>query len=275
MECQVKDITVHYEIYGEGRLLIALHGMPSDHRVMTALMEPIFEHRNGWQRIYPDLPGMGKTQSKEWITNSDQMLDVVSDFIDQLIPDQRLALAGLSYGGYLARGIIHRKLELVDGLLLICPAVVADHTKRTTPPHTTLVRDPALISSLEPNEREVFESLAVVQSQRIWERTRDLVLPAVKIADGPFVSKMQEAPNYAFSFDVDAMSTPFEKPSLILLGRYDSAVGYTDAWEIYENYPRGTFVVLDRAGHMLPAEQETLFNALVNEWLDRVEEDLV
>jgi len=41
-----------------------------------------------------------------------------------------------------------------------------------------------------------------------------------------------------------------------------------------ENYPRGTFVVLDRAGHGLEVEQETLFRALANEWLDRLEESI-
>ena len=61
---------------------------------------------------------------------------------------------------------------------------------------------------------------------------------------------------------------------MILVGRQDAAVGYRDAWEVLEDYPRGTFAVLDRAGHNLQIEQETLFNALVNEWLDRVEENL-
>jgi pimeloyl-ACP methyl ester carboxylesterase len=37
-------------------------------------------------------------------------------------------------------------------------------------------------------------------------------------------------------------------------------------------YPRGSYVVLDRAGHNLQIEQPIVFNALVNEWLDRVEE---
>ena len=32
------------------------------------------------------------------------------------------------------------------------------------------------------------------------------------------------------------------------------------------------FAVLDRAGHLLQYEQRDLFDALVNEWLDRVEE---
>jgi pimeloyl-ACP methyl ester carboxylesterase len=56
------------------------------------------------------------------------------------------------------------------------------------------------------------------------------------------------------------------------MSRQDSVVGYRDAWAILENYPRGTFAVLDRAGHFLAAEQEDLFHALAGEWLDRVEE---
>ena len=273
MECQLKDISVYYEIHGEGRPFISLHGFSPDHRSMSGCLEPIFEHRSGWQRIYPDLPGMGKTPGKERITNSDQMLDIVSDFIDQVIPGQRFVLAGDSYGGYLARGIIYRRPALVDGLLLICPLIIPDHTKRSVPSHVALVKDPALMSSLEPSEREEFESFAVVQSWRIWERTRDEVIAGVSVADEDFLSKLQ-AHGYPFSFDVDTV-LPFEKPTLILAGRQDAMVGYRDAWEILENYPRGTFAVLDRAGHNLQIEQETLFNALVNEWLDRVEESLV
>lgn len=272
MECQLKNITVHYEMYGEGHPMIALHGAAPDHRSISGCLEPIFEHRSGWQRIYPDLPGMGQTPGKEWITNSDQMLDIVLDFMDQVIPGQRFAVAGDSYGGYLARGVIYRKPAVVDGLLLICPVIVADHAKRSVPPHVTLVKDPELLASLELGAREEFESFAVVQSQRIWERTRDEIIAGISIADEDFLTRLQTH-GYLFSFDVDA-APPFQKPTLILVGRQDAMVGYRDAWEILENYPRGTFAVLDRAGHNLQIEQETLFNALVNEWLDRVEESL-
>jgi len=240
---------------------------------MSGCLEPIFEHRGGWQRIYPDLPGMGKTPGKEWITNSDQMLDIVLEFIDQVIPGQRFVLAGDSYGGYLARGIIHRRPAVVDGLLLICPLITADPARRTVPPHVTLVTDSTLMSGLEPDDREVFESLAVVQSQRIWERTRDEVIVGLSIAEEDFLTRLQ-AHGYPLSLDVDA-APPFEKPTLILAGRQDAIVGYRDAWGILENYPRSTFVVLDRAGHLLEREQETLFSALVSEWLDRVDENLI
>jgi hypothetical protein len=44
---------------------------------------------------------------------------------------------------------------------------------------------------------------------------------------------------------------------------------------LLDNYPRASFAVLDRAGHALAVEQKPLFRALVNEWLDRVEEYIV
>jgi pimeloyl-ACP methyl ester carboxylesterase len=53
-------------------------------------MEPIFENREGWLRIYPDLPGMGRTKGGNWITSTDQMLAVVLEFIEQVIPEQPL-----------------------------------------------------------------------------------------------------------------------------------------------------------------------------------------
>jgi pimeloyl-ACP methyl ester carboxylesterase len=91
--------------------------------------------------------------------------------------------------------------------------------------------------------------------------------------DQAFQAKIREVPaNYAFSFDVDALPHPCPAPTLIVTGKQDSMVGYSDAWKILENYPRATFAVLDRCGHFLEIEQEDLFHVLAGEWLDRVEE---
>jgi pimeloyl-ACP methyl ester carboxylesterase len=270
MECKLENITVYYEMFGEGRPIIMLHGWPLDHRHMAGDMEPLFKHREGWKRIYPDLPGMGKTPGMDWITHEEQMLDITLEFIDQVAPGQRFVVAGTSYGGYLARGVVHQRADMMDGLLLTVPLVRARETERTLPPHVTLVENPALVSELVADEKEAFLEIAVVQSQGLLEMMRVDILPAIEIADHEFLSKLRE--NYAFSFDVDALAEPFAGPTLFVMGRQDAVCGYRDAWEILENYSRGTFVVLDRAGHGLEAEQRDLFNALVSEWLDRVEE---
>ena len=272
MDCQLKDITVHYEMLGEGRPIIMLHGWSADHRHVMSDMEPLFTQRYGWKRFYPDLLGHGRTPGKDWITNQDKILDVVSDFIDNIIPGQRFVLAGVSAGAYLARGIVHRRSALMDGLLLAVPVIVHD-AKRNVPSHLTLLADPALVSELEPDEAEGLFQIAVVQSRKVVDYIRANFTSASETGDQAFQAKIREhLENYAFSFDVDAISEPFPAPTLIVTGRQDAMVGYRDAWEILENYPRGTFVVLDRSGHLLNIEQEDLFHALVGEWLDRVEE---
>lgn len=273
MECELKDITVYYELFGEGRPIIMLHGWSLDHRSMQSDMEPLFRHRNGWKRIYLDLPGHGRTPGKDWITNQDNILDVVLDFIDNVIPGQRFVVAGASAGAYLARGIAYRKPAVLDGLLLVVPMIVADDAKRQVPSHITLVEDPALMAELESDVAEVLNQLAVVQSQKWVDAWKAVSDSADGMGDQKFQAKIRESPeNYAFTFDVDAMDKPCTAPTLIVTGRQDSSVGYRDAWKILENYPRATFVVLDRAGHGLYIEQEELYHVLFNEWLDRVEE---
>jgi pimeloyl-ACP methyl ester carboxylesterase len=273
MECKLKDITVYYELFGDGKPIIMLHGWSLDHRSMLSDMEPLFRRRNGWKRIYLDLPGHGRTPGKDWITNQDKILDVVLDFIDNVIPGQRLVVAGASAGAYLARGITYRKSALLDGLLLVVPLIVADDAKRRVPAHITLVEDPTIVAELDPGEVEMVNQLAVVQSRKWVDALRAFSDSSDGTGDQEFQAKIRENPeNYGFTFDVDAISKPCPAPTLIVTGRQDSSVGYCDAWEILENYPRGTFVVLDRAGHGLYIEQEELYHALFNEWLNRVEE---
>ncbi|HEY3476613.1 MAG TPA: alpha/beta hydrolase [Anaerolineales bacterium] len=271
MDCELKDITVHYELLGEGRPIILFHGWGLNHRSMMSDMEPLFRHRDGWMRIYPDLPGHGRTPGKDWIMNQDKVLDVMLDFIDHVIPGERLVVAGGSAGAYLARGVAYRKPALIDGLLLVAPLIVADDAKRTLPAHVTLVEDQAVFAQLEAGEAEVIRELAVVQGQKWVDLLKVFSDPAGGAGDPEFQANIREHA-YAFSFDVDALSEPCPAPTLIVAGRQDSVVGYRDAWEIFENYPRGTFAVLDRAGHGLTIEQEELFQVLVNEWLNRVEE---
>jgi pimeloyl-ACP methyl ester carboxylesterase len=112
-------------------------------------MESAFVQREGWKRIYLDLPGIGNTKAPERIHNSDQMLEVVLDFIEAVLPGQSFSLAGYSYGGYLARGVISRKFELVDGLLLICPVIIAQHSKRN------LLAIPENLRSFQPPKLSV------------------------------------------------------------------------------------------------------------------------
>ena len=272
MEAIIKDSTMYYEVHGEGKPIILLHGWSLDHFSIMSGMEPIFKKRQGWKRLYLDLPGCGKTPGASWITNQDAILEAVLQVIDQVIPGERFCLAGESAGAYLARGIVYRRPSWVNGLLLTVPLIVADDRQRTLPPHAVLVEDPQLKAELSKEDEEAL-AYAVVHDRRVLASARHFMAITGKESDQEYLAKIRNDPaNYGFSFDVDALPEPVQCPTLILMGRQDGAVGYRDAWKIIENFPRATFAVLDRAGHMLEIEQKKLFPTLVSEWLDRVEE---
>lgn len=264
----VKGVPVHYEIYGSGKPMIMIHGFVVDSHSLMGDMEPVFARRTGWRRIYFDLPGMGRTPASDAIVSSDKMLEFVLAFIDAMIPAERFALVGQSYGGYLARGVLARKADVIDGMSLICPVAVAERSKRDLPQRTVVAKDDAWLASLSRADAEAFTPNFVVQTESVWKRFRDELLPGIRRANQPALEKLSQ--HYALSFDVDNLPSPFTKPVLILTGHQDSDVGYRDQWKLLQNYPRGTFAVLDGAGHGLAIEQASLFEALTEEWLDRL-----
>jgi pimeloyl-ACP methyl ester carboxylesterase len=248
--------------------MLVLHGAYLDHRHMVSVIEPLFEARLGWKRIYPDLPGHGRSKVADSVSSHDEVLEIIQHFMYEICPNRSYVVAGESRGGYLARGLVFRNPELIDGALFIVPGRFAIAQADSVPSHATLVKDEALLSELNPHEVRRFERL-VVQSRTTLEKIRRYKIPAADLVDDEFLAKVMES--YEFSFNVDEPSEPFMKPTLILLGRQDAEVGYRDAWEMIEIFPRATFAIIDMAGHSLSWEQEDLFNCLAGEWIQRVE----
>lgn len=190
MKCLVGELPVYYEIRGTGRPILMIHGFGPDHRLMLGCMEPIFNKRTGWRRIYFDLPGMGQTPGPEWISNSDQMLDVVRWFVDQVLPLEHYCVAGESYGGYLAQGLAARYPDRIEGLFLLCSLVHADPARRRVPKHVVLEREPGLLERLTDEERAEFEPIGVIQTSATWEKMKRDVLPGLAARDQPFLDRL-------------------------------------------------------------------------------------
>lgn len=135
MEADVGGVAVHYVEHGSGTPVVALHGAGVDHREMAGALEPVFHDRPGYRRVYPDLPGMGRTPVPDWFRGTDDVLDLVLGLIDAVAGEEKFAVVGHSFGGYLARGVAARRPDRVAGLALICP--LGEET-RDVPAHEVL-----------------------------------------------------------------------------------------------------------------------------------------
>jgi pimeloyl-ACP methyl ester carboxylesterase len=269
---EVDGVQVHYVEHGPAgpgvATAVLVHGFPVDHRIMTGSFEAVFAERQGWRRVYVDLPGMGRTAAPD-VGSTDDVFRILRGTVEALVPEGAYVVVGQSYGGYLARGLVAADPERVAGLAAVVTVVEPRHELRQLPGRQVLVRDPALAERVGA-EAIAAEEILVVQTDETWERARQEADPGLAAADPVVTARIEAA--YAGAFPVEAV--PFDKPTLVLVGRQDSVTGYREAWDLVEHYPRATFAVLDRAGHGLDLEQRGLFEALVGEWLDRVEEAL-
>ena len=261
----------YYEEYGEGKPILIIHGLTCSMELMKGCIEPIFKEVNGYKRIYIDLLGMGKSNkcSLEY-ASSDKILEMLLSFIKEKM-DKEFLLIGESYGGYLSRGIVSKCYKNIDGLMLLCPMIIPDDSKRTLPKRNLKFYDKKFLESLDKNKRELFSEYMIITNEKLYKRFEKEVISGIEQANNDFIKKLRE--NYSFSFNVDEeiKMINFSKPSLFITGRQDNAVGYYDLYNLLEDYPRATFAILDTAGHNLQIEQEEVFNSLFLNWLKRVE----
>src|SRR3954449_6827024 len=106
--------------HGTGRPVLVLHGAGVDHREAEACFEPALDGVAGLRRIYPDLPGMGRTIAPETLRSADDILDTLLDFPDEVTGDSAHLLIGHSAGAYYAQAMAARRPTRVAGLALVC-----------------------------------------------------------------------------------------------------------------------------------------------------------
>lgn len=265
---EVQGIPIAYEARGEGRPILLVHGWSADRDYMLADLEPVFDEHPGWRRIYLDLPGHGSTPAPEWLSTEDQMLSVVRDFIDAVLPDGRFAIAGSSYGGRLTVGLVRLIPDRLAGAGLLVPAIDAADGALEPTDVTVLFEDDSIFEDLEPDEEWMRDTL-VVHERWMVDEIRAHDMPAYRRADYEFLARLEA--NLHATGAAGRPGPPFAEPSLILAGRQDSTVGYRPAGSLLDEFPRATYAVLDMAGHQLGRiERPAPFRALVGDWLDRM-----
>ena len=256
METRAGEIAVHYVEHGAGRPVLVLHGAGVDHREAEACFEPVFGGVAGFRRIYPDLPGMGRTPISHRTSSAEDVLDTLLDFAGEVTGGRAYLLIGHSAGAYFAQAMATRPSGHVAGLALVCPLLPG---VRDVPEHR------AVAGSGEIGDDQ-FRRYFVLQSPEMLERYERYVRPAAALVDHAALERISE------HWELDRERGPaYAGPTLIVAGRLDSTVGYAAAAGLVDHYPHASLAVVDDAGHALPHEQPDLLRALVVEWLARVE----
>ena len=241
MKCDLAGIRIFYEARGKGRPFIMLHGSPSDHSRAMMQVEPAFRPPRPWRRIYPDLPGHGRTAGSPRIRNMDDYLGVMLEFVDEVSDRGRFCVGGISFGAYLALGVARKRASKLDGLLLSVPEIYHNplEERKDLDFGTPSIQTP----------RDLAPGLPVYREETGW---------------------LQGLPFRDVSFDLYRGRAKVRAPALFLFGRQDAPFRAQKYWELLPDFPQASFAVLDGAGHRLWTDRNDLACTLVREWLDRV-----
>jgi pimeloyl-ACP methyl ester carboxylesterase len=247
--------TVHHVEHGAGRPVLVLHGAGVDHREAEACFEPAFDGVAGFRRIYPDLPGTGRTPAPDRLRSADDVLDTLLDFAGEVAGGAPYLLVGHSAGAYYAQAMAAREPRGVAGLALVCPLLPG---LRDVPEHR-------VVTGSDGIGDDEFRGYFVVHTPEMLERYERHVRPAAALVDQAALGRIGE--RWELTPD---QGPAYPGPTLVVAGRLDSTVGYAAAADLLDHYPHASLAVVDDAGHALPHEQPELLRALVAEWLARV-----
>jgi pimeloyl-ACP methyl ester carboxylesterase len=124
------------------------------------------------------------------------------------------------------------------------------------------------LESLQEIDREEFEEMCVILTEKVYDRQLSEILVGISMGDEDFRNQYQQN-GYGFKNDID-QEVVYQFPTLVMVGKQDSIVGYKDAFKFADIYASSTFVALESAGHSLHIEQEELFNLHTRVWLRRI-----
>jgi pimeloyl-ACP methyl ester carboxylesterase len=255
----VHDLSIHYEIKGNGKPIIILHGMGNNSQSWKKQLAGLSENHTviAW-----DAPGYGKSSDpKEEFTEFSQFADILKGFIESL-KYKSVTLLGHSMGAAIALDFCYRFPEMVDRLIIsdatrgAAALSVEENQKKLTARLNN-------INTLDPRE---------IATQRVKELLAPNPDPEVKKEAERIMSQVRPMgySSVAYSlFHLDQMNllASITTRSLVICGELDKVTPVSEA-EIFHNQLKNSeLVIIPSTGHLCYQEDPNSFNRIVMDFL--------
>ncbi|MDZ5473741.1 alpha/beta hydrolase [Bacillus sp. 31A1R] len=265
MLTEVNKGSIYSVTYGEGKPIVILHPLATDHRSMEAWLEPIFEIHKGFKRIYVDIPAHGKSLINEEVNTTEEILSMIDEFLKGTLGNTPFLIIAMSFGSYLAQGLLSKFGEQVDGLSLLAP--VTQTMEREVPNRVILEKDEEIFKDLDDEIGKAFDILIAKQNKENLELFLREFQPGRLLANRKFLASEWRTKGYHYSFELYPDGRKFEQNTLILTGKQDYICGYKDPFKLVDNFPNSTYTILNNTGHLIQIEQRKQVQYHVGEWL--------
>lgn len=232
--------------------ILWLHGFPLSAAVFAPQRSIAAAH------VMPNLPGFGGTPARAGMT----MDDYARYALEQLdrVTNDKVTLAGVSMGGYVAFAIARLAPERIARLLLIDTRETADDEKGRRGRFEMI--DTIRAHGMQPVVDAMLpKMLTSGAAQEQKDAVRDIMLSASPEGAIAALGAMANRP------DSSALLPTLHVPALVVVGEDDTITPPAEAERMSRALPNARLLRLAPAAHLSNYEQAAAFNGAVDEWL--------
>jgi 3-oxoadipate enol-lactonase len=246
---------------GSGTPVLLVHGFPLNLKLWQPQIDALGER---WRLIAPDLKGAGESEGPDDPSQytMDSYADELKGFLDELGID-KVVLAGLSMGGYVAFAFLRKYADRVGALVL------ADTRAEADPPEGVQKRTTQQEQVRNEGTAGLIEALTgALLSDATKEKRPDVKNTARAVMDNPakgFIGELEAMKTRPDSTDGLAS---ISVPTLIIVGEDDAVTPPDAARKMHEHIAGSKLVVVPEAGHLSNLEAPETFNGALAEFLE-------
>jgi proline iminopeptidase len=275
MRAQVNGVDLYYEVVGDGRPLLVMHGgLGLDHTYFRPWLDPLADRV---QLIYYDHSGNGRSPRPQGFEDvSHATWADEADALRAHLGHDQIVLLGQSYGGFLAMEYALRHADRLDGLILVCTApaldypevIVGNAQRRGTPEQVeAVVEGLSKPAADDAAFRQLWTTIVPLYFKRYDPDAAAAADARTIYSAGAFNHSFGVClPTYNLTGRLDEITTP----TLVIAGREDWITPPEQAERIHAALPNADLVIFEESGHFPFIEEQAAFLATVNDWLVRL-----
>jgi len=251
------DQRIAYEVVGEGKALVILHGWGSNRRVMMPIAKQLSHLRSCYVL---DLPGFGDSNEPAQAWSIDDYADAVEAFISML-PDDHVDMLVHSFGGRIILKLLTRKngKQIIQKVLITGGAgmkpkrswkyYVKKYTAKT-------LKAPFVILPQPLNDK----ALNWLRTTALWKSLGSSDYSQLSgVMRGTFVKSVNEY--------LEECLPEITHEILLLWGRNDDATQIYQAERIEQGIKHAALVVIEDAGHYAFLDKPKQFATIAEAFL--------
>ncbi|MCP4177802.1 MAG: alpha/beta hydrolase [bacterium] len=259
---EVKDITIYYEVHGEGVPLVLITGLGGTCDTFRAILNVLARH---YKVIIFDNRGAGRTTVTEGAYSTRQMADDVYEFVKKLNLNQPDVL-GYSMGGYIVQELVLAHPNAVNRLIL--SNTMAGNSYRNSHLIETLklmYRQNVDIKIINRFFAHLLYSNEFINNKENFELLMEFIdnYPYAITAEG-FMAQAEACVNHNA---LDKLNM-IQNEVLIISGKDDFMVPLEESEKMFNQLPNSKHIIMNNTAHSPMLENKKKYLDVILRFLD-------